>query len=159
MAIVTDSAATFVDEPPAQVRIVPLRILLAERDLPDERGISLEGVLAEVSGGRRLTTSRPSPGQFGELFDQCANEGFTEILALSISGELSGTHAAALLAAQTSRIPVYCCDSRSLGLGQGLLVEEAARAALAGWSGDLLLARIREMAARGRGAFVFRRDA
>ncbi len=159
MAIVTDSAAAFPGGLPDGVHCLPLRILLEDRDVSDDGSISVTQVLAELALGRSVTTSRPSPGQFTDLFDQCAQAGLAEILMISVSAELSGTFAAAHWAARSAAIPVHCCDSQSLGPGQGYLVAQAVRAARAGRSGAELQDLVQNRAAAGRGFFVFQEPA
>jgi DegV family protein with EDD domain len=96
------------------------------------------------------TTSAPQPGAFVEAFTRAA-ETAEEIICLTLSAELSATHAAALVARDTflgsmptmrptTRIEVV--DSRCAGTAQGLVALAAARMAREGASADSILLNI-----------------
>jgi len=78
------------------------------------------------------TTSQPSIGDFTALFQKLAPD-YDEIVAILISGDLSGTvDSATAAAAQCRDIPVHVVDSRFTSLAQGFMVLEVARLAREG---------------------------
>jgi DegV family protein with EDD domain len=78
-------------------------------------------------------TSAPSPGAFAESFTQAADDGCTSVVCLTLSAGLSSTYQAACAGADEvrGRIEVRVVDTRTVTLGQALVVLEAARVARA----------------------------
>jgi DegV family protein with EDD domain len=78
-------------------------------------------------------TSAPSPGAFAESFTQAADDGCTSVVCLTLSSGLSSTYQAACAGAEEvrGRIEVRVVDTRTVTLGQALVVLEAARVAAA----------------------------
>jgi DegV family protein with EDD domain len=78
-------------------------------------------------------TSAPSPGAFAESFTQAADDGCTGAVCLTLSADLSATYQAACAGADEvrGRIEVRVVDTRTVTLGQAMVVLEAARAAAA----------------------------
>jgi DegV family protein with EDD domain len=132
VAVVTDSTAYL---PPTLVEargitVVPLTVVINE-------SAGLEGVDAghdEVASAlteRRvsMTTSRPAPEQFAEVYRKLLDDGATGIISIHISAELSGTLESAALAAAEVGGPVEVIDARSTGMGLGFPVLAAAETA------------------------------
>ncbi len=140
IGVVTDSAA---DLPAAlvvkhNIRIVPLDVRLGEWG-PDEmrliepaefwRRCAMTSALPE--------TSAPSPGAFAETFTQAADDGYASVVCLTLSSGLSSTYQAACAGAEEvrERVEVRVVDTKTVTLGQAMVVLEAAR--VAAGSGDL----------------------
>jgi len=80
------------------------------------------------------TTSVPSAGVFAQVF-RSAIEAGDQVVCITITGNHSATYSTALAAGQQFPLgQVTVVDSRTLSVGQGLLVLAAARAAAAGAS-------------------------
>ncbi|GGS06753.1 hypothetical protein GCM10010169_59380 [Micromonospora fulviviridis] len=136
VAVVTDSTAYL---PPELVRahrltVVPLTVVLNGAE-------GLEGVetfpeeATRVLSGRRVTvsTSRPAPEQFAQVYRQLLADGAEGVVSVHLSAELSGTvEAARLAAAEVGDDRVTVVDSRSTGMGLGFPVLAAAAAAAGG---------------------------
>lgn len=90
-------------------------------------------------------TSAPSPAVFADTFDRLA-ETTREILGVFLSRKLSGTYDAALqgIKLMKRKCRVVVLDSTLGAMGQGLLVIEAAKEALAGVSLDKLVQTVAE---------------
>ncbi|RJK97066.1 DegV family protein [Vallicoccus soli] len=134
VAVVTDSTAAL---PPGLagglgVHVVALAVQVGDEAHADGPGLAPGAVADALRSGLRLRTSRPSPGDLAATYGRAAAEGAGAVVAVHLSGALSGTAEAALAAAGSSRVPVTVVDSRSLGLGLGYAVAAAARAAAAG---------------------------
>jgi DegV family protein with EDD domain len=140
--IVTDSACDLTDElvEANHIEVVPLTIRFGDEALEDRRQLTPEVFWERCQGkGALPETSAPSPGAFMVAFQKAADEGAEAVLCLNISSGVSGTYASALTAAESfSGIPVKVMDTRSLTLGQGLLVMAAAAEAAAGAGLDQL---------------------
>jgi DegV family protein with EDD domain len=136
--IVTDSAS---DLPPQiakdlGITVIPLNIHFGIETYKDGVDLTAEEFYRKLENSSTLPkTSTPSAGLFAEVFDKLAEE-TREILAVFISRKLSATHDAALqgIKLMKKKCQVEVIDSTLAIMGQGLLVIEAARKALAGVS-------------------------
>jgi DegV family protein with EDD domain len=135
--VVTDSAA---DLPLAMlddlgIHMIPLRIQLADRTYLDKVGLSPQEflrLLEETSEPPK--TSQPAPGDFRRTYDYLASH-FRHVLAITVSGRVSGTLQAARAAARYAagrRGRITVIDSLNASLGQGLVARFAAEQARAG---------------------------
>ena len=134
--IVTDSVS---DLPPQVVKelgitIVPLNVRFGADVYRDGVDLTAEQFFDKLVHSKTLpVTSVPSPGTFAEIYNKLAEE-TDEILVITLTSKLSGTHEVALqsigLMERKCRIEVV--DSRLAVMGQGFVVMAAARAAQAG---------------------------
>lgn len=140
--VVTDS----VSDLPAEVAkdmgvtVIPLNIHFGIEAYKDGIELSSEEFYHKLENSSTLpVTSAPSPGLFAEAFDRLA-EKTNEILVVLVAQKLSATHDAALqgikLMRQKCRVKVI--DSTFGIMGEGLLVIEMARKAIAGANLDEL---------------------
>jgi DegV family protein with EDD domain len=135
--VVTDSACDLPASEQAdhQIVVVPLDVRLGDLGPEKTRDLSPEDFWAQCAKTTSLPeTSAPSPGAFRDAFAAAADDGCTGVVCVTISSDLSGTFQAARAGAEElgDRITVEVIDSRSVTMGQGLLVLEAARHGAAG---------------------------
>ena len=78
-----------------------------------------------------ITTSRPTPADFGSMYAAAAAAGADAIVSIHLSADMSGTYESALMASADAPVPVTVIDSRSVGMGLGFAVLAAAQAAAA----------------------------
>ncbi|WP_178945683.1 DegV family protein [Kocuria sp. TGY1127_2] len=97
----------------------------------DDPGVQ-ERLVVATAEGRRMTTSRPSPGAFTSVYESLATQGYEHIVSVHLSAELSGTVDSARSSARQASVPVSVIDSRSAAMGQGFAVAAARDAARAG---------------------------
>jgi DegV family protein with EDD domain len=90
--------------------------------------------VARALGERRymVTTSRPAPAEFAEVYRGLLEDGATGVVSVHLSARLSGTYESALLAAEEFDGRVRVVDSGSAGIGVGLVALQASTAAQAG---------------------------
>ncbi len=142
--IVTDSACDLTDQlvEANRIGVVPLTIRFGEEEFEDRRQLSPEEFWKRCVGkGALPETAAPSPGSFVNAYQQAADEGADGVLCLTISSGVSGTYASALTAAESfDAVPVRVVDTRSLTMGQGLMVLAAAEEAAAGADLEQLVA-------------------
>lgn len=130
IAIVTDSACAIPPEirqiPGTEhLRIVPLPVMVDGQiytDGDDGPGAELPIALAT---GKRVQTSRPAPGRFRDVFADLQKAGYQHIIAIHLSGKLSGTADAARLAANAVDIPVTVLDTQAAAMAEGYMVLDA----------------------------------
>src|SRR4029453_18316465 len=122
--VVTDSTARFPADvtEAADLRVVPLSVIVS--------GVhGLEGVdispadVAKALRERRhtVTTSRPSPAEFAEVFRELLTDGASGVVSVHLSARLSGTYESALLAAEEFEGRVRVVDSAAAGIGVGFV--------------------------------------
>ena len=135
--VVTDSACDLSDGQLSElgVGMVPLRVRFGDEELIDREELSTKEFWARNSrGGVLPETSAPSPGAFHHMFGRMAGEGATGVVCVTLSSRLSATIEAARQAASEvgAELPVRVIDSRSVTMGEGLVVVEAAERAATG---------------------------
>ena len=136
--LVTDSVS---DLPPEVAKdmgitVVPLNVHFGTETYKDGVELTAEEFYHKLENSSALpTTSAPGPGLFAEVFDKLA-EKCNEILAVFLSRKFSATYEVALQGIKLMRrkCQVEVVDSTLGIMGQGLLVVEAAKRALAGAS-------------------------
>lgn len=79
------------------------------------------------------TTSQVPPADFEQAFEEAVGQGHT-VLCITVSSELSGTYQSARIAAESFGDKVMVVDSRSVTIGEQLLVLRAAQLRREGWS-------------------------
>jgi DegV family protein with EDD domain len=135
VAIVTDSTAHLQvgAESACGVTVVPLQVVIDD-DVHDEGSADAtpEKVAEALREKRAVSTSRPAPAVFADLYARLAEEGATEILSVHLSAEVSGTFESALVASRNAPVPVTCVDTRQVGVATGYAVESAAAVLAAG---------------------------
>lgn len=145
IAVVTDSAA---DLPLSEIdrlgiHSVPLRLFFGETEYLDKLSMSPSAFYRKLSSDApHPQTSQPPPRDFRRQFELLTSHGH-EVLAVHISGKLSGTlqaaqHSAERVnskdAADAESPPVHVYDTQNAACGQALMVLYAAEAAANGAS-------------------------
>ncbi|MCA1713235.1 MAG: DegV family protein [Actinobacteria bacterium] len=134
VALVTDSTAYLTPQLAAElgVRVVPLHVTLGDWSF-DEPDVDAAEFYRRLRGGdAKPTTSQPSPGEFLAAFTAAADEGAHEILCITCTAGMSGTHQSARLAARMAPLPIEVIDSGTISGGLLLTVGSVARAVAAG---------------------------
>src|SRR6478736_5053786 len=137
VAVVTDSSAMLpVDVAEAHgIVVVPLRVVIGDDELEEgEPGTSPEEIATALASRTAVSTSRPAPAALSTLYQRLADEGADEILAVHLSGEMSGTLESAQLAARNAPVPVVVVDTRAVGPCLGFAALAAADAIAGGAS-------------------------
>ncbi|WP_354640327.1 DegV family protein [Kitasatospora camelliae] len=155
LALVTDSTAYLPQDAVDRHRIevVPLSVVVGDEVLLDGVEISPKDVAEALRSKQRVTTSRPNPETFAAAYRAAAEAGAAGVVSVHISGELSGTHEAAVLAAAEAPIPVRVVDSRLIGMALGHCVLAAAEALENGRGLDEAAAEATRRAGLTRGFF------
>lgn len=135
IALITDSTC---DIPPEwrekfEIIVVPLTIIFGSQQYLDGVDLTAEAFYQRLTEDRtHPSTSQPTPRAFQEAYQEAADRGAKQILAILISSAMSGTNLSARQAAEGFPIPVSIIDSKSNSMGLGWQVIAAARAREAG---------------------------
>ena len=80
-----------------------------------------------------IHTSQVSTGQFADLYERVKNEGYSDLLVITLSSKLSGTYQGAILAKElVTGINVEVLDSKSVSYGEVFLGQKALEMVKAG---------------------------
>ena len=114
------------------LRILRMKILMEDETFEDFIGITAEEFYARLNENNKLVPSStmPSIGEFLELLDELEEQGYEEVLTITISSELSGTYGiltAALSNNYEGNLKVHVLDSRNAAISEGYVVLEALR--------------------------------
>ena len=149
VAVVTDSTAMLpaaAVESAGNVTVVPLQVVLDGEPYDEGRPETTPEAVGEaLTARRKVSTSRPAPAVFEEVYAALADDGYDEIVAIHLSAEMSGTIESAQIAARTAPVPVTVVDTRAVGPCLGFAVMAAVDRIAAGGSAqeaaDAALAR------------------
>jgi DegV family protein with EDD domain len=129
VVVVTDSTASL----PAElaeargIRVVPLQVVIGARVLDEGPDGATPDVVAEaLRDFVPVSTSRPAPALFADLYRSLEADGVEEIVSVHLSGEMSGTFESAQLAALGLELPVHVVDSGQVGIATGYAALTAA---------------------------------
>lgn len=139
VVVVTDSTASLPTEVAEArgVRVVPLQVVIGAAVLEEGPGGATPDVVAEaLRDFVPVSTSRPAPALFAELYRSLAAEGADEIVSVHLSGEMSGTFESAQLGALEVDLPVHVVDSGQVGIATGYATLTAADVVDAGGTGQ-----------------------
>lgn len=140
IAVVTDSAAALAPELVQRLSargnfmLVPMPVTIRTPGEPDRQLQDLtaaevdEAIMLAHVMGQTVSTSGPAPGVFADVYDELASRGFTHVVSVHLSGELSGTVEAARTGARLSRLGskgVSVVDSRTVAGAYGHAVVRA----------------------------------
>ena len=130
IALLTDSCADLSPELIAENHIftVPLRILCSDGEYLD--GVNIHGadIYRRLKAGELPQTSLPAGEDIARVLEEIAAQGYDGVIAMMLSGGLSGTYNLVRLLAEEcgDRLPIRVYDSVSGSLGQGLTVLQLA---------------------------------
>ncbi|TCI97363.1 DegV family protein [Aeromicrobium sp. IC_218] len=128
VALVTDSTATLPGGlvELAGATVVPLHVVVGAETHLD--GTVPSAVVADaLRHGVPVSTSRPSPERFADVYAEAAEAGADHVVSVHLSAGVSGTYDAALLAARDAPVPVHVVDSTQVGMAVAFSVLAAAR--------------------------------
>ncbi|MGH3712588.1 MAG: DegV family protein [Micromonosporaceae bacterium] len=151
VAVVTDSTAYLPDEVIDRyaIHVVPIHVVIGGVSRPEGTEVT-PGDVARALRERRVsvTTSRPAPEQFAKTYGELLDAGHDVVVSVHMSQKLSGTYAAAALAAEEYGDRVRVLDSGSTGMGLGFPVLAAAEKAAAGAGADAVCGAATEAISR-----------
>lgn len=96
------------------VTLVPLAVTFGMETFTDRQDIDNHQFFERMAkSDKPPSTSQPSPGAFAAVFDQALADG-RDVLCLTMSARMSGTHSSATSAAEMSRADVKVQDSEAM---------------------------------------------
>ena len=142
IALLTDSTA---DLTPAMregkpIYVVPLKIRCDDGEFSDGVDIFAQDVYDRLHRGELPRTSLPEGGVVSDTLDQIRADGYEKVIAVMLSGGLSGTcNLVRVQAEQRDDLDIAVFDSRSGSLGIGIIVLQLWEEIQAGTGWDKLI--------------------
>ncbi len=156
IALITDSSAQLTPEliERYQVQVIPVTISLDGKDY--QEGVDLDADLFYRlhKPGSDLSTSQPPPGLFVEAVERAATAGATEVIAILVSSDYSGTVQSAKVAATQTSIPLHILDTGTASFGVACCVIAAQEALQAGASAEDAIKAANQMSGKVESVFV-----
>lgn len=146
IALVTDSTADIPLEIAKEhnIHVIPLKVVFGENEYLDGIDLHPDEFYQMLSQAEALpSSSQPSPADLTKLYERLL-ENYSEVISIHLSTGLSGTVNAARLAGEKFRGKIHVVDSKSISLGIGLLVMEAAKSIQAGLGASDVVKKLKE---------------
>lgn len=159
IALVTDSSC---DLPPEyiirhNIQTVPIQLTFGNETFIDKITITPREFYRLLAQNQHYpTTSQPAPGDFKVAFEEVLGH-YDQVLAIMLSGALSGTLQAAQTAAKSiNRANIHVLNSQNTSVALGLIVAQAADAIEQGCELSEVIARTKRAIANTRFFVTFR---
>ena len=141
--IIADSACDLPSSAHPALTVLPLTVAFGSDIYRDGVDITTDRFYEMLVEGDALpTTSQVPPYEFGEAFRDAVEAG-EEVVVVTVSGDLSGTYASALAAAE-GMDAVHVVDSRNVTVGEHILVRYALSLVDEGLDAAQIAARLAE---------------
>ncbi len=141
--IIADSACDLPSSAHPALTVLPLTVAFGSDIYRDGVDITTDRFYEMLVEGDALpTTSQVTPYEFGEAFRDAVEAG-EEVVVVTVSGDLSGTYASALAAAE-GMDAVHVVDSRNVTVGEHILVRYALSLVDEGLDAAQIAARLAE---------------
>lgn len=143
IALVTDSTADLTQQLVKQwnIFVMPLKVVFGNQQYLDGELTSQEFYARLANAEELPKTSQPSPEEFASLYERVLAK-YDEVISVHISAGLSGTLNAAHVAMEKFKDKIHLVDSRSISLGIGQMVLDAAKGIQEGLDAQAILTRI-----------------
>ena len=129
IALITDTTSDLSEDilEKYDIKQLAFRIIYKDRDYKDKFDISskevYENLKVEVP-----TSSLPSMEDMDKLFTQLEDEGYTHVIAVVLSSGLSGIYNGIKIVSENHpKLTTYICDSKSISLGEGVVLMECGK--------------------------------
>lgn len=129
IAVVVDSGSDIDLQLQKQYNIfsLPLRITIEDKEYIDGVDITREELFAQIDADN-ISTSLPSGEDILKTFENLKKEGYTHVIAVTISSGLSGTHNVIQnLTQEIDGLETFVLDTKNISLASGYLAIEAAK--------------------------------
>lgn len=150
IALITDSTSDLPDNiiKRYNIKILHYKIIYKDREFIDKINITPEEVYGNLE--REIPTSSiPSMSEMEEVFKELEKEEYTHAIVITLSAGLTGIYNAVKLVSENHpKIKTYIFDSKSISMGEGILVEECGRLIEKGFTFNKIVNKIPDMRRR-----------
>ncbi len=142
--IITDSAADIPQGLREDLTVMPMHVYFGQKEFLDGINLSHKEFYERLIEEEELPkTSQISPFEFEQVFAKAVGAG-EQVIAITISGKLSGTYQSACIAAADYEGQVYVVDSCNATLGERCLVDYALRLKDQGKTAEQIVAELEQ---------------
>lgn len=156
IALITDTTSDLREDiiKKYNIKVLPFRIIFKDTEYKDKVDISTEQLYDKLKV-EIPTSSLPSMADMEEMFTQLEKEGYTHVIAITLSSGLSGiSNAVKLVSENHENLITYVCDSKSISLGEGVIVNECGKMIERGESFEKIVNAIPSLIERSSVFFV-----
>lgn len=128
IALITDTTSDLPQDiiEKYNIKILPFRIIYKDREYKDKYEITPKEVYDNFEK-EIPTSSLPLAQDMEELYDELEKEGYTHVIAITLSSGLSGiSNALRLVSENHDNIESFVYDSKTISWGEGILVKKCA---------------------------------
>lgn len=145
IALVTDSTADLTAnmKKECDVHVISLKIRSGKQEYLAEELSSEEFYQCLLTDKELPKTSQPSPGDFSDLYSRLLKD-YQEVISIHLSSGLSGTLNSARIAKEKFKDKIHLVDSKTISLGMGLMVMEAAKYIAEGLNSSQILDELKK---------------
>ena len=105
------------------VKVLPLKVIFGEQEFADGVDLSHQAFFEKLSSSQHMpTTCQVPPADFEDAFEQLVGQGH-EVVAITISSQMSGTYQSATIAAASYPGKVFVVDSLNATIGERILLQ------------------------------------
>lgn len=156
IALLTDSGCDLslevLDE--NNINLLPLNIIYSYGEFEDKISITAEEVYSKLEV-EVPSTSLPSTKKINDILNKLESNGYTHVIAITLSSGLSGTCNAIRLALEDHpKLISHVYDTKILAYPEGMIVLEAAKAIKEGASFENIINELPKIHARTKGYFT-----
>lgn len=158
IALITDSSCDldFSSREEHKVEMIPFRIIYKDREYLDQITIT-ENELYDSLETEIPTTSLPDLGYGNKVIERLKAEGYTDIIAITVSSKLSGSfNSLKILSQEHEEIKFHFFDSKTLGYPVGVIVMEASRLIKLGFSPEEIVDKLEGIRTRTHAFVTFK---
>lgn len=142
--IITDSASDLLSPHRPEVSVLPMEVAFGEETYRDGVDLTHHQFYEKLIEGEDLpVTSQIPPARFEEAFRAAVDAG-ESVVAVVLSGKLSGTYQSACIAGAEFPGKVFVVDSANATIGELILVERALELLDAGLDAAAIAAKLEE---------------
>jgi len=147
IAFITDSASGFdINEHP-DVYVVPMGVVLNNKEFVDYIDIQTDEFYEQLrTYGDGAKTFQPSRQKFHDTYQKVVDKGYTHVIAVHATRDLTGTYESSEMASREFDIESTVINSRIGDYPERRMVEEGVKAAEAGVSYQEIVERIKQYA-------------
>ncbi len=149
---VIDSASDILPQEAEQlgITVLPLSVTFGNTTYRDSVDLTHREFYEKLASGKEMpTTSQLPPADFGDSFDPLVAAGH-DVVVITVSSQLSGTYQSAVIAASDYPGRVFVVDSRSVAIGERILLRRGLELAEQGLSAAQIAQTLGEEAYRIR---------
>lgn len=126
------------------IRILPVHIIYPDQEYED--GVNIDPRIVYKRGPEIIPkTSMPSPGEVEDFFDAIKDDGYSKVIAITLSSRLSGTwNVIRMTAEDMDDLDIFVFDTKNISIGSGVFAIWAARKLEEGMTFEEITAKLPE---------------